>query len=157
MNQPLTRPPAAKEAEGSRSAFHHEVETTAAPEAVWRVWTDVAGWPAWDTELESTRLEDPFQAGASGVLKGKGNPESTFTIEAVEPNRSYRFATALPLGGRLVIERTLTPLEQGTRFRHDVRFEGFGGGLLSLFLGGGYRAALPGVMERIKVLAEATP
>jgi hypothetical protein len=26
--------------------------------------------------------------------------------------------------------------------------------VLSLFLGGGYRAALPGVMERIKTLAE---
>lgn len=145
---------AVTEAEGTRSDFRHEVETRASPEAVWRVWTDVAGWPAWDTELESARLSGAFDTGATGVLKGRGNPESGFTLEAVEAGRSYRFVTQLPLGGRLVIDRTLTPLERGTRFRHHVRFEGFGGAVLSLFLGGRYRAALPGVMARIGALAE---
>jgi uncharacterized protein YndB with AHSA1/START domain len=153
MNSSTTSPPA--QATGSRSAFVHDLETRASPEAVWRVWTEVAAWPSWDTELESARLDGSFLAGARGILKGKGSPEAKFVIDAVETGRRYRFVTLLPLGGRLVIERTLTPLERGTRFRHDVRFEGFGGAVLSLFLGHGYRAALPGVMERIKVLAEA--
>jgi uncharacterized protein YndB with AHSA1/START domain len=143
------------QAEGTKSAFHYSVETSARPETLWRLWTDVANWPAWDTELESARLEGAFQAGARGALKGKGNPRSTFVIESVESERSYRFVTALPFGGRLLIERRLTPLTQGTRFRHDVRFEGFGGAVLSLLFGGRYRAALPVVMERIKSMAES--
>ncbi|MDX2013379.1 MAG: SRPBCC family protein [Myxococcaceae bacterium] len=156
MNEPTIRGPSMTEpqAEGTRSAFHAEAETRASPDAIWRVWTDVARWPAWDTELESARLNSAFEAGATGVLKGRGNPESGFVIEAVNVGSSYRFVTQLPLGGRLVIDRTLTPLERGTRFRHDVRFEGFGGAVLSLFLGGRYREALPGVLARIQALAE---
>jgi uncharacterized protein YndB with AHSA1/START domain len=148
---------APSEATGTNADFSHTVQTKARPEAVWRLWTEVSTWPSWDSELESVRLEVPFGAGASGMLKGKGAPESAFVIDDVVPGASYRFSTKLPFGGALVIDRTLTPLPEGTRFEHHVRFQGFGGWLLSGFLGGGYRKALPGVMEKIRVLAEASP
>lgn len=150
----LTSPSAPVEASGTNTSFHHEVETRAPPPAIWRLWTDVTTWPSWDTELESVRLDAPFAVGVTGTLKGKGSPEAAFVIDEVVPGTRYRFSTKLPFGGALVIERTLTPTAAGTRFQHDVRFQGFGGWLMSGFLGASYRKALPVVMEKLRALAE---
>lgn len=145
--------PAQGPAEGSRRHFHHTVTTEAAPEEVWRRWTDVTTWPAWDTEVERVELEGPIGLGVEGTLVSGGRA-SRFTISAWEPPLHYAFTTRLPLGS-LVVDRRLEPLDDGgTRFTHDVRFTGVGGALLAPLLGGGFRAALPGVMARLAELAE---
>lgn len=141
-------------ADGTNTHFSHVSVARAQPEAVWRLWTEVDTWPRWDTELESARLDGPFVVGAKGALKGKGAPEASFEVVAFEPLVRNQISTALPLGGQLVIERTLERDGQTTRFTHDVRFRGFGGWLLSPFFGPRYREALPEVMARIVKLAE---
>jgi hypothetical protein len=42
----------------------HVIETTVSPEAIWRQWADVAGWPEWNGDLERAQLEGPFAAGS---------------------------------------------------------------------------------------------
>ena len=58
----------------------HTLQTTAPAERIWQLWTDVAGWPRWDTALVAARLDGPFVCGARGRLQSKGSPESTFNI-----------------------------------------------------------------------------
>jgi hypothetical protein len=41
----------------------HSVETSASPEAIWRLWADVPGWPEWNADLARAELEGEFQAG----------------------------------------------------------------------------------------------
>lgn len=139
------------------SHFSHTSSTTAPPAAVWRLWTDFSTWPQWDPETERASLDGPLQLGATGTLKGKGAPESRLDITRFEPQVRYEFSTVLPFGGRLVILRELSSEQGRTQFTHDVRFEGFGGWLLAPFFGPRYRAALPGVLENIKTLAETSP
>lgn len=147
----MTRPVLA---EGSNSHFRHTLSAAAPPTEVWRLWTAVDTWPQWDTELESATVMGTFGLEAKGTLKGKGAPAAGFVITAFEAPTRYEFTTELPLGGRLIIDRHLEATEQGTRFTHDVRFEGFGGWLFSPFFGPKYREALPQVMARIAALAE---
>lgn len=139
------------------SHFSHTTSTTAPPAAVWRLWTDLSTWPQWDPETERASLDGPLQLGATGTLKGKGAPASRFDITRFEPQVRYEFSTVLPFGGRLVILRELSTEAGLTHFSHDVRFEGFGGWLLAPFFGPRYRAALPGVLENLKTLAETSP
>ncbi len=40
----------------------HSIETTAAPEAVWGLWSDVPRWPEWNADLERATLSGPFAA-----------------------------------------------------------------------------------------------
>lgn len=139
--------------------FQHTLETTAPPERIWQLWTDVAGWPRWDTALVSARLESPFDHNARGRLRSKGSPEATFTVVELEPGRSYTFATPLPLA-ELRVRRTLTSTAAGTRYTHEVSFVGPLGGLFGALLGRQFRAMLPTVMEQLRTLAEqpaATP
>jgi uncharacterized protein YndB with AHSA1/START domain len=40
------------------------VETQAPPDEIWRLWADVAGWPAWNGDIERIELIGPFAAGS---------------------------------------------------------------------------------------------
>ena len=42
--------------------YEHSVVTDAAPEAVWRLWADVAGWGGWNVDIERIELRGPFAA-----------------------------------------------------------------------------------------------
>jgi hypothetical protein len=57
-------------------AAEHTIETTAAPEAIWRLWADVPRWPEWNQDLARAELTGEFVAG------------STIRMTSVEANRS---------------------------------------------------------------------
>ena len=139
---------------GTDRAFSHTVTTTASPDAVWAVWTDVAGWPAWDVELDSAALDGAFEEGATGRLVPKRGPSARFRIEDVEPGRAYTLVTRLPLGS-LRVRRTWETVEGGIAVTHAVTFGGVGGRALAGRLGPGFRRALPVALDRLRALSEA--
>ena len=140
-------------APGSSSHFHFARET-ARPSEIWRLWTDLSTWPRWDAETEYARLDGVWRRGARGVVKGRGAPEAVFEVTRFDEGERYEITTKLPLGGRLVILRELDRHAEPATFRHDVRFEGFGGWILAPFFGPRYRAALPKVLFELEAVAE---
>jgi len=38
------------------------LETSVAPDRVWRVWSDVNSWPAWNPDMKESRLDGPLQS-----------------------------------------------------------------------------------------------
>ena len=69
--------------------FECEATFEADPDAVWKVWTDLARWPEWDVSKEIARLDGPFEPGVSGWAKQRGNLGGPFTITVVEPGRRW--------------------------------------------------------------------
>jgi hypothetical protein len=133
--------------------FNHTVKTSASPEQIWAVWTDVANWAKWDTELQDACLNGIFELGSIGKLTPKTGQVSTFKISQFSLGKSYTFTVSLPLC-KLNVYRYLTTQPDGTYFTHEVSFNGvlaFGFGLL---LGRQFRSVLPSVMENIKRIAE---
>jgi Polyketide cyclase / dehydrase and lipid transport len=147
-------------AAGTNHAFYHEVTTSAPPNAVWAVWTDVAGWGRWDKGLKSASLDGPFVTGARGTLTPLSGPNARFVVREVRQGESYRFTTALPFAS-LSVTRTIVSSgvssgqNASTVFRHDVRFDGLLGGFWAKRYGPGFRAALPPTMVGISTLAQA--
>ena len=61
-------------------------ETTAAREAVWRLWSDVEGWPRWNADLERAELSGPFAEGSMITMHQQGGGAIELRIaEAREP------------------------------------------------------------------------
>jgi hypothetical protein len=141
-------------AQQSNTRFSHTVETSASPEAIWRVWTDVPNWKAWDDGLKSAELNGPFATDTKGMLIPDKGPKSTFTLTEVVPGHSYTFRTKLPLGS-LYVKRVLGVQNGKTAFTHEVWFTGLTKGIFGRALGRNYRAILPGVMANIKAIAES--
>jgi hypothetical protein len=64
----------------------HSIETSAAPEAIWQQWADVAGWPAWNGDIERIELAGTFATGGRILMTPIGEePVELRIAEAVEP------------------------------------------------------------------------
>jgi hypothetical protein len=133
--------------------FSHTVRTSASPEKVWAIWTDVEHWSKWDTELLDSWLESSFKLGAIGKLTPKKGRVSTFRISQLSPKTSYTFTVKLPLC-RLNVYRYLQIQSGYTEFTHEVSFQGLLAFVFGLLLGRKFQSVLPRVMENIKKVAE---
>lgn len=134
--------------------FSHTLKTTASPEAIWTVWTDVGRWPEWDSELVSSTLEGAFQLGATGTLIPKQGPSSRFVISQVSWGECYTFTTKLPLCN-LHVRRYLQRDQGSLLFTHEVSFEGPLAIVFSRVLGKRFESVLPSVMVAMNQIAEA--
>ena len=66
----------------------HSVETSAAPEAIWRCWSDVTTWPYWNSDTERIELIGPFAVGSRILMTPFGQAEIELRIaEAQAPER----------------------------------------------------------------------
>ncbi len=52
--------------------YEHSMQTTAAPEAVWRLWSDVAAWPRWNDGIETITIDGPFAVGTMVTMTPPG-------------------------------------------------------------------------------------
>ena len=137
--------------------FWHSVTTSASPDDIWNVWTNVSEWHLWDKGLQSASLEGSFKLGAVGKLVSLNGTTSRFTITEFNDRRSYTFSTALPFA-RLNVQRFFESSSKKsspeTRFTHEVWFDGLLGGVFAILLGKNFMRLLPSVMEEVKRLAE---
>jgi hypothetical protein len=102
----------------------HTHDSTAAPQAVFALWADVQGWPAWDASLVAATLDGPFAAGTTGTLHPQGMPEPiAFDITALEPGAGFADETRL---GPLVLRFThrVEPREGGSRIVVSIEADG---------------------------------
>jgi uncharacterized protein YndB with AHSA1/START domain len=97
------------------------IETAASPEAIWRLWSDVAGWPEWNADIEHIEISGPFAVGSTISMTPVGqDPIELRIAEAVEPEL---FVDEAKLGD--VVVRTIHRVEdlEGDRRRVVYRME----------------------------------
>lgn len=99
------------------------VDTTATPEAVWRCWTDVKGWPRWVSDFQWSRLDGPFEEGGRIENKANGLPVAKIRIAMVRPRSFFRTESRL-LGMHLVFDHWLEATPTGSRIKTRMNFGG---------------------------------
>jgi hypothetical protein len=67
----------------------HSIETTARPEEVWRVWSEVARWPEWNADLERAELSGPFATGSTITMHPRGGDAIELRIEETEERSGF--------------------------------------------------------------------
>jgi uncharacterized protein YndB with AHSA1/START domain len=132
----------------------HSVETSASPEAVWRLWADVPRWPEWNADLAQAELEGEFREGNTiRMTSNDGDVVELRIAEAVEPER---FVDEAELGG--IIVRTTHRLEpaESERMRIVYRMEitGPDADTLGAELGPQISGDFPEVLEALARRAE---
>src|SRR5258708_37336853 len=90
------------------------VETTASPEQVWRIWSDMSTWGDWNPNVSTMNWSGGFVQGSRGGMNTKAGPHQPMTLAEGRPGRFF------------ALETTVVRL---TRFRFSCRGEaGVGGG-----------------------------
>lgn len=137
--------------------YSHSHDTAAAPAAVWRLYSDVATWPVWDSSVEAVTLDGPFAAGTCGTLHVTGQPPLPLRLVEVTPNGSFTDATDLPGAGIVItFTHTLSPLPAGgTRITHAMSITGPAAATLGPELGPAIVEDMPEAMASLAAHAEA--
>ena len=101
----------------------HTLETTTEPEAIWRCYEDVDGWPDWDEGLEWARLLGPLKVGSAGSLKRKGSLRERFKVVEVNEGRGFT-CIGRKLLTRLRLVHRVEPSNLGSRVTHRLEVRG---------------------------------
>ena len=129
------------------------IATTASPEALWRLFEDVAGWTSWNVGIERIALDGPFAAGSTFEMKPPGMDALRSTLRDVRPHEGFVDETALE-NTRFLVSHELQALASGgTRVVYAVRVEGPEAATLGRLV----TADFPEVLAALKALAEQAP
>jgi uncharacterized protein YndB with AHSA1/START domain len=80
----------------------HSVETSASPEAVWRLWSDMPRWPEWNADLSQAELEGEFSEGSTiRMTSNDGEAVELWIAEALESERFVDEADADTVGAEV--------------------------------------------------------
>jgi hypothetical protein len=133
----------------------HTIETSATPEAIWRLWADVPGWPQWNTDIEQIALDGPFAAGSGIVMTPIGQePTELRLAEAIEPKLFVDEADM----GEIVVRTThrVEPLEDGlARVTYRIEISGPAADTLGAQIGPQISADFPQTMAALVERAES--
>ncbi|MHB8613184.1 MAG: SRPBCC family protein [Candidatus Dormibacteraceae bacterium] len=95
--------------------YGSSVESSASPERVWRVWSDMSTWGEWNPNVSTMDWKGGFVEGSEGIMNTKGGQHHKMKLAEVQPGRFF------------ALETRVVP---GTMFRFNCRVEpvGRGGG-----------------------------
>ena len=135
--------------------YEHAVEAAAAPEAVWRLWSDVENWGTWNPGIERIEIDGPFAAGTRILMTPPGEePVPLVIAESVE---NERFVDEARFGDLLLrTTHRVEPVDSG-RIRVVYRMEitGAGSEEAGPQMGPGITADWPETMAALVALAAA--
>ncbi len=97
--------------------------TTIPKEKIWKVISDIENWHKWDDEIEYTKLNGEAKAGTNFVLKPKGAPKVTLTIEEFSPSSRFVDLTHFPLAKMRTIHE-LAETSSGTNINVTIQVYG---------------------------------
>ena len=110
------------------------VETSASPEQVWKVWSDMSTWGSWNPNVSTMSWNGGFASGSSGVMNTRAGQHHQMQLVDVVPGRSFALLTAVVPGTRFRFNCRILPGASGARARVEQTVEV--GGLLGPVLGG---------------------
>jgi hypothetical protein len=81
---------------------------------VWAVYSDIEHWPGWTASVTTARLDPrgPLAVGSRASIKQPRFPRVTWTVTALEPQRSWQWANH-SVGAHTTADHRLTPLDDG--------------------------------------------
>ncbi|MFI5912243.1 SRPBCC family protein [Dactylosporangium sp. NPDC051541] len=136
-------------------AYQHSVETTAAPEVLWRHWSAVAQWPEWNAGVARISIDGPFEAGTSFTMTPPGEEPLRMRLTEVVPGKL--FTDELDAGEFVV--RTVHSLEPGaagtTRVVYRTEISGPAADAVGPQVGPAITADFPDVLAALVRLAES--
>ena len=108
------------------------VESTAAPEKVWRIWSDMSTWGQWNPNVTTMDWQGGFMSGTAGVMNTPAGQHHKMQLVDVQPGRSFALLTSVVPGTRFRFNCRIEPANGKTKISQTVEV----GGPLGPVMGG---------------------
>src|SRR2546423_6408530 len=126
-------PPNLPEGENSMPReYGTSVETTASPEKVWTIWSDMSTWGEWNPNVSTMDWPGGFASGSSGVMNTREGRHHKMDLIDVQPGRGFALLTSVIPGTRFRFNCRIEPAGAKTRVSQTVEV----GGPLGPVIGG---------------------
>ena len=134
--------------------YEHTVETPAAPDVVWRLWSDIVAWPQWNEGIETITVDGPFAVGTAFTMTPPGDEPVQMRLARIVPGEL--FTDEMDAGDFTV--RTVHRLKQAaggrTRIIYRTEISGPAADQVGPQLGPAITADFPQVLAALAALAE---
>lgn len=132
-------------------------ETTAGPQQVWRVWSDVDHWPAWNPDMKESKLNGPLGLGMTGMIDTRSGGKHDVVVTHFEDGRSFELeSTALP-ATKMAIRATISPSGAGSRITQGFEPRGLLAPIVGPMMGGQILKTFNSVLLGLKQKVESAP
>jgi hypothetical protein len=126
------------------------IETTAPPERIWALFSDVAGWKNWNAGIEKIQLHGTFTKGATFFMQPPGEEGFTSTLVDIRENDSFVDETVID-GTCVLVHHKITRLPSGnTKITYRTEISGPAAAEFGPVVTGDFSD----VLRALKVLAE---
>lgn len=130
------------------------METAAAADRVWRVWSDVNTWPEWNPDMKASHIEGPLKLGATGNIDTRSGGKHDVVVTHFEDGRSFELeSTALP-GTKMAIRATITPRGTGATITQGFEPRGVLAPIVGPMMGGAilktFNSVLAGLKQKVE-------
>lgn len=129
--------------------------TTASPEKIWNIWTDVKNWKKWDPFFKEAKINGGFEQNSTGTVVHDGGALPTvFKVTKCIPYFTYTVTVRLFFLAEVHIHRFLGYNNKKTTFTHEFWVDGPLGGIWWSMFGNKLKKIMSDEMDGLKMIAE---
>lgn len=132
------------------------VDSTASPDKVWRIWSDMSTWGDWNPNVSTMDWQGGFVSGTTGVMNTRAGQHHKMQLVDVQPGRSFALLTAVVPGTRFRFNCRVEPANGKTKLSQTVEVGGFLGPVMGGMLGPQVSKDFPTLLENLARKAEAS-
>ena len=132
------------------------VESSAAPEKVWRIWSDMSTWGEWNPNVSTMEWQGGFVSGTNGIMNTRAGQHHKMQLVDVQPGKSFALLTAVVPGTRFRFNCRIEPANGKTRVSQTIEVGGPLGPILGGMLGPQVSKDFGALLEALARKAESS-
>jgi hypothetical protein len=111
------------------------VESTASPDRVWKIWSDMSTWGDWNPNVSTMDWHGGFVSGTDGVMNTRAGQHHKMKLLDVQPARFFALETSVVPGTTFRFNCRVEPAGGKTKISQTVEVKGPLGPILQGMLG----------------------
>ncbi|TMD36614.1 MAG: hypothetical protein E6I81_04380 [Chloroflexi bacterium] len=132
------------------------VETTASPDKVWRVWSDMSTWGDWNPNVSTMDWKGGFVSGSTGVMNTRAGQHHSMQLVDVQPGRGFALLTKVVPGTQFRFNCRIEPEGAKTKISQTVEVGGLLGPVMGGMLGPQVSKEFPTLLSNLARKAESS-
>jgi uncharacterized protein YndB with AHSA1/START domain len=123
------------------------LETNAAPEALWKLWSDPSTWAEWNPDVERMEVSGLVEPGKTGQMHTRGGRHHQITFTDVQPGRAFTLETRVIPGTKFAFTCRIDPRAGGATISQSITVKGPLGGIAGPMMAGQIANTFPPILQ----------